>query len=782
MPFFLLLFLILSAGPLRAAAPAAREPVARAWMRDRLGAERAAAARLVTAVPAGRDAAVLHFQDTRDGLPVFQSDCRLLVRADGAVTCLEDNGAARRAAEPAPGAFRMNAAAALAAAGGHLGVDADPAQARPERVLHRRGAGEPAPGWLLQVPTADGQHHWNLLVDDATGRVVWQQDWALQCRLITTPLPEASPDTRLPEALDCFPDPSASPHGWFDLDGVPGADSTTTRGVNVSAQEDGDGNNIGGTRAEAGAGLDFVFPFDPNLPPTRNQNAAIAHSFALHNHLHDLLWYHGFGPVDGNYQAVNRGEGGLGGDPVLVDVLDGAGSNNAITVSPADGQSGQLNFYIFSRPQTVQVLAPFQASFAAAGAAFGGGLPVEGLQGSLVRAIDASTAGGPSTNDACSTILNASALAGKIALVDRGTCTFLDKVRNCQAAGAVAVIVANNSGSTLVPMTGSDPALVIPAVFIGQTDGNRLRLALSTSTVEVALFGEPFRDSSLDNTLAIHEHGHLITQRLAGGPANPNCLFQLQGGGLSEGWSDWYALVLTARASDTPEQPRVIGAYCSGNATLGIRRYPYTADLQLNPLTYSSIGTLARRHDLGEVWCSLLWDVYWEVVGQQGFSPDFLQGDGGNQRMLRLVNESLKLIPCDPTFVQARDALLHADQLLFNSEHACAIWRGFARRGLGQGAVDLGGPNSNQVQQSFAIPPDCLESPLVFAGTRPSGAMFRLDWPAHTGRVYRVQESPFPSGPWRDLLAPITAATTQVSTSISPTNQAGRIRIFRDGR
>lgn len=43
--------------------------------------------------------------------------------------------------------------------------------------------------------------------------------------------------------------------------------------------------------------------------------------------------------------------------------------------------------------------------------------------------------------------------------------------------------------------------------------------------------------------------------------------------------------------------------------------------------------------------------------------------------------------PCNPNFVQARDAILDADRALTGGSNACEIWSGFAKRGLGSGAV-----------------------------------------------------------------------------------------------
>lgn len=80
--------------------------------------------------------------------------------------------------------------------------------------------------------------------------------------------------------------------------------------------------------------------------------------------------------------------------------------------------------------------------------------------------------------DACTALSNAGEVAGGIALIDRGNCTFVTKVKNAQLAGAVAAIVANNQGGPLVTMSGEDPTITIPSVFVSQADGAALRAAL----------------------------------------------------------------------------------------------------------------------------------------------------------------------------------------------------------------------------------------------------------------------------------------------------------------
>jgi hypothetical protein len=67
--------------------------------------------------------------------------------------------------------------------------------------------------------------------------------------------------------------------------------------------------------------------------------------------------------------------------------------------------------------------------------------------------------------------------AGSIALVDRGTCLFVTKVANAEAAGAVAVIVLNHIPGPAVPMGSAelDPGLTIPTVMVSQADGQTIK-------------------------------------------------------------------------------------------------------------------------------------------------------------------------------------------------------------------------------------------------------------------------------------------------------------------
>lgn len=120
-------------------------------------------------------------------------------------------------------------------------------------------------------------------------------------------------------------------------------------------------------------------------------------------------------------------------------------------------------------------------------ASFGPQLSNPGVTGNLVLAND----GVGATADACEPLVNGGAIAGNVALVDRGICGFVVKVANAQAAGAAAVVVADNvNGCPPAGLGGADPALVIPSVRVTLADGNTLKSQLG-SGVNVTLGVDP---------------------------------------------------------------------------------------------------------------------------------------------------------------------------------------------------------------------------------------------------------------------------------------------------
>ncbi|HKU17316.1 MAG TPA: PA domain-containing protein [Steroidobacteraceae bacterium] len=119
-------------------------------------------------------------------------------------------------------------------------------------------------------------------------------------------------------------------------------------------------------------------------------------------------------------------------------------------------------------------------------ASFGPALTIAGTTAQVVVGIDDTAAPGPSTTDACSPLTND--LTGKIALVDRGGCTFVVKVKNAQNAGAIAVLVADNApGAPPAGLGGTDPTITIFSGRIQQVDGAALKTQLTTQNVTVRI-------------------------------------------------------------------------------------------------------------------------------------------------------------------------------------------------------------------------------------------------------------------------------------------------------
>lgn len=108
-------------------------------------------------------------------------------------------------------------------------------------------------------------------------------------------------------------------------------------------------------------------------------------------------------------------------------------------------------------------------------AAFGPALSTSGLTGNVILAND----GEGTPSDACEPLINGKEISGNIALVDRGTCTFIIKVANAQNAGATAVIVANNVAGSPIPMGGADLSITIPSIMISLADGNIIKAELA---------------------------------------------------------------------------------------------------------------------------------------------------------------------------------------------------------------------------------------------------------------------------------------------------------------
>ncbi|KAH6560976.1 hypothetical protein BASA62_010139 [Batrachochytrium salamandrivorans] len=124
--------------------------------------------------------------------------------------------------------------------------------------------------------------------------------------------------------------------------------------------------------------------------------------------------------------------------------------------------------------------------------------------------------------------------------------------------------------------------------------------------------------------------------------------------------------------------------------------------MEVNPLTYKDVAGEKAIHRLGEIWASLLLEVYWNLVDEYGFSANLHDATQkkGNIMFLQLFVATLMIQPCGPTFISARDAMLAADDAYYGGVNKCFILKGFAKRGLGVGA-------DSSLTDDYSIPQEC---------------------------------------------------------------------------
>lgn len=536
--------------------------------------------------------------------------------------------------------------------------------------------------------------------------------------------------------------PTASPFGWHDINGDPDPEYTITRGNNVYAFEDRNGNgNSDGNDTDGGAGLVFDFPYIADGEAIDNVDAAVTNLFYMNNILHDFSYLYGFTEAAGNFQTNNYGNGGAAGDEVRAFAqanADNGTTNNASFGTPPDGNNPSMNMFVWTNPGggnfNVDAPSSIAGQYTSIDAAFGASITSTPVTGDVIEVDDIVA---PST-DGCQEYTNPSDMIGKIALIDRGVCEFGAKALRAQQAGAIAVIVCNVPEADGVGSTGNDPItmgagavgaqVTIPAIMIGKSDcdiirqfaGNGLVVRLQTPTIS----GPDFLDGDFDNGIIAHEFAHGISNRLTGGPSAAGCLGN--GEQMGEGWSDFFSLITTVKPGDDGATGRGVGTYVQRQGTdgTGIRRHRYSTDMSISPLTYGDVATNQGVHAIGEVWNNMIWDLYWAMVDEYGFDEDQWTGTGGNNMAIQLVMDGMKMQPCSPGFVDGRNAILAADQALYDGANQCLIWEVFARRGCGIDADQGSSASAGDQTPSFDPLPTCIAelkirksvTPLIEAG------------------------------------------------------------------
>ena len=592
--------------------------------------------------------------------------------------------------------------------------------------------------WNVNINLRSSPDWWNVRVDARTGTVIEKDNWTVgekqtndgvklnraidhlqKTTRVTSSITAFTPPNVTNAAYYVVPFPFESPkHHALSLENEPwlkagaGNPASTdgwhfdgsvnygiTRGNNAFAYLDIDNNNTVNsthnwpdTSSTNAPSLTFNFTPDFTNQPgvTSNKRTAVANLFYWNNLMHDMFYQYGFDEPSGNFQADDIGRGGSGNDFVLAEGQDASGTNNANFSTPVDGQRPRMQMYVWTAIPSLTVNTPAGIAgdyFAIEGAFSTANLlkNVGPVTGDVIYYND-NVAG--STHLACAAPANV--LTGKIALIDRATCNFTDKIKFAQNAGAIGVIMVNNVAGDPIIMGGDDNTITIPALMISQSDGALIAQQLSNG-VNVTMTGGVDLDGDLDNGIICHEYGHGISSRLTGGPSNASCLANAEKG--NEGWSDYFALMMVTNWSTASVNdgalPRTIGTYAANEEPDGggIRLYPYSTNIAVNPLVYKNILP-SEPHDLGEYWCMALWEMTWEMIKEDGINPNLFNSSatGGNSAALKLVVQGLKFQPCSPGFIDARDAILKADTLLYGAHYSCAIWRAFAKRGMGRNA------------------------------------------------------------------------------------------------
>jgi MYXO-CTERM domain-containing protein len=526
-----------------------------------------------------------------------------------------------------------------------------------------------------------------------------------------TPHPTGKPDGSAPGfappnlvSIDAF---NKTRDPWLP----PGAMVTT--GNNVDAYTDDvdenyptpDGFKAPDLRASATAPGVFDRTYDPLLDPQASSDqkmASVTSLFYTTNWLHDWWYDSGFDEAAGNAQTSNFGRGGLEGDALWAQAQDGAPGqrDNSNMQAMVDGASPIMQMFVWDGVGSSTLgVTPLNQNLGNGVASFG---PGTFDVSAAVVLVDDGTA--PVT-DACEAITND--LTGKIALLDRGSCSFQLKVYNAQQKGAVGVILADNKANEPPPPLGDDasvPAVSIPVLSVTQADGDALKAALQSGAVTASLARTTSvdRDGTLDNDVVAHEWGHYIHLRQVG-CASAACSAE------SEGWGDFFALHTMVRSGDDlhgafPMAQYATAAFPDDPAYFGIRRFPYSIDFAKNPLTFQHIGDgvplptsapiaqgnaqapNSEAHAAGEVWAAMLFEAYVALLERASGPTPAYSFDEARRRMGDYVEGGLKLAPYDPTFTEQRDAILAAAAAA-DVDDLATLAAAFARRGAGTCAV-----------------------------------------------------------------------------------------------
>jgi Zn-dependent metalloprotease len=632
----------------------------------------------------------VQFEQRAAGLPVYGTYVKAAFGANGALISVTENLVAvpadiRRASIAAPEAIAAavrNLYPALRTVPPGFFRNNGPSA---ERVAIPHPDGSMSVGFLVETWTERSNQLHETLVD-GNGDLLYVES-RTQSTTDEYNVFRVNPDIT-PQAVTAGPGAgnAESPQGWL----FAGAqNSTDIAGNNVRAYLDVASDNVPDNPGTPVADGHFHTAADLGSSPStsQNRNVAVQNLFYLNNLIHDELYRHGFTESTLNFQENNFGNGGRGSDSVNAEAQDGGGTNNANFSTPRDGRNPRMQMYLWTGDGPTHSVLAGGEILDAAPAAFGGTLDTTGVSASIVLVTDG---GGASSTDACEAITNN--VSGAIALIDRGTCDFVVKVKNAQNAGAVGAVVANNDAvnpDTLIFMGGTDATITIPALGISFNSGTTLKAMVPVAGTMKLNDVQPLqRDGDIDADIVFHEYCHGLTWRMIGSMSGPIA------GALGEGMSDVCAIMLTAYDENNQLRPGadVVAEYSFSNPG-GLRRQPYDG---YNLFTYGELSG-ASVHNDGELYGAIGWRLL-ELFG--GTRRDELFG---------YMVDGMNFTPSAPAFEDMRDGILQsiANNSPTAAADSCLVWQAFAEYGVGEGATSDVRRIRFTITESFAVPASC---------------------------------------------------------------------------
>lgn len=285
------------------------------------------------------------------------------------------------------------------------------------------------------------------------------------------------------------------------------------------------------------------------------------------------------------------------------------------------------------------------------------------------------------------------------------------------------------TGNTMAgAVSGGSPS------YLGRDNANQITLQDGVAPISnmylwqpiAGAFYAPCVDGDYDMSIVGHEYTHMISNRMVGGP--DSSLTGHQAGSMGESWSDLTALEYLHEHNYAPIDTRsgyVVGAYATGNTTRGIRNFTNFSQND-NPLNYGNVGydtTGPEVHADAEIWDATNHEVrralirkynasypYTDVIQQAKCSTNAEPAYHcpGNRRWMQLVFDAYLLMPPEVSMLDARNAMIAADQLRFVSSQnhpTCGgpcwtsnqveLWQAFAYRGMGVNASSNGSDDTD---------------------------------------------------------------------------------------